>query len=76
LTIPILDDAESSILGIGLERLMMYLTGLKNIRDVIPVPAQREIQIFRIDKAINQTEAAFSHAWSIDPFSRCPSNPG
>ena len=24
--------------GLGLERMMMYLTGLKNIRDVIPFP--------------------------------------
>ena len=24
--------------GLGLERMMMYLTGLKNIRDVIPIP--------------------------------------
>ncbi|MGE5059600.1 MAG: amino acid--tRNA ligase-related protein, partial [Betaproteobacteria bacterium] len=24
--------------GLGLERMMMYLTGLKNIRDVIPYP--------------------------------------
>jgi asparaginyl-tRNA synthetase len=24
--------------GLGLERIMMYLTGLKNIRDVIPFP--------------------------------------
>jgi hypothetical protein len=64
------------ILGISLERLMMYLTCLKNIREVIPFPAQREAQIFRIDKAINQSEAVFSHARSIDPYSRCPSNPG
>ena len=25
--------------GLGLERMLMYLTGMKNIRDVIPVPA-------------------------------------
>ena len=24
--------------GLGLERMMMYLTGMKNIRDVIPFP--------------------------------------
>jgi asparaginyl-tRNA synthetase len=24
--------------GLGLERMMMYLTGMKNIRDVIPCP--------------------------------------
>ncbi|MBI2227848.1 MAG: asparagine--tRNA ligase, partial [Deltaproteobacteria bacterium] len=24
--------------GLGLERMIMYLTGLKNIRDVIPFP--------------------------------------
>ena len=24
--------------GLGLERLMMYVTGMKNIRDVIPFP--------------------------------------
>jgi len=24
--------------GLGLEHMMMYLTGLKNIRDVIPFP--------------------------------------
>lgn len=24
--------------GLGLKRMMMYLTGLKNIRDVIPFP--------------------------------------
>jgi asparaginyl-tRNA synthetase len=31
-------SAPHSGFGLGLERMMMYLTGLKNIRDVIPFP--------------------------------------
>jgi asparaginyl-tRNA synthetase len=31
-------SAPHSGFGLGLERIMMYLTGLKNIRDVIPFP--------------------------------------
>lgn len=29
---------ERSGFGIGFERLLMYITGMKNIRDVIPYP--------------------------------------
>jgi len=31
-------SAPHSGFGLGLERMMMYLTGMKNIRDVIPFP--------------------------------------
>jgi aspartyl/asparaginyl-tRNA synthetase len=35
--------------GLGLERMMMYLTGLKNIRDVIPFPRTPEVRVSRAD---------------------------
>ena len=31
-------SAEHSGFGLGFERMMMYLTGMQNIRDVIPYP--------------------------------------
>ena len=30
--------------GLGFERLMLYLTGMKNIRDVFPFPARPQIR--------------------------------
>ncbi len=38
LTSESLGRASDLKLGMGLERIMMYVTGMKNIRDVIPCP--------------------------------------
>ena len=32
--------------GLGFERLMMFLTGMTNIRDVIPFPRTQKMQNF------------------------------
>jgi asparaginyl-tRNA synthetase len=40
--------------GLGLERMMMYLTGLKNIRDVIPFRVHRATPSFNPDRSGNR----------------------